>query len=207
MNGDGVEGQALVRALTAQRVVAIVRERSEEAARVAVGRLIAAGARVVEISLTTPGAVRLIEEFSAHSGVFLGAGTVMSLDQVSDVAAAGAGFCLSPILDPEIIAAARAHGMEIMPAAMTPTEAVSAARLGAQVVKVFPASVWSPGVVRDVRQALPALRLVPTGGVRVADVDAWWEAGAFAVGLGGSLTAMTEEELRNLLCAAPRLTE
>ncbi|MBV0896229.1 bifunctional 4-hydroxy-2-oxoglutarate aldolase/2-dehydro-3-deoxy-phosphogluconate aldolase [Microbacterium sp. NC79] len=182
-----------------QRVVAIVRERSEESARQAMARLLTAGARVIEVSLTTPGAISVIDEFSNHPDVLVGAGTVMSVRQVSDVAAAGAAFCLSPILDPDIVAAVHARGMEMMPAAMTPTEAVLAVRLGAEAVKVFPASAWSPDIVRDVRQALPDLCLVPTGGVRVSDVDAWWDAGALAVGLGGALKKMADDDLRSLL--------
>lgn len=191
--------QELVQELAHQRILAIVREDSEEAAHAALQRLIVAGARVVEVSLTTPGALRLIEQHADTPGVLLGAGTVLTASQLADVAAAGVAFCLSPILDLDLLADAKRRCLAMMPAAATPTEAVAAQRGGAELVKLFPASLWKPSVLRDLRQALPDVRTVPTGGVRPEAAEEWWAAGAFAVGIGSSLTRMDDQGMRLLM--------
>lgn len=178
-----------VAAVVAQRVVAVVRAGDAATARAAATQLLDAGLRAVEISLTTPAALDVIDDLRVPDGAFLGAGTV--LDEVSAVAAvrAGASFLVTPTLAPDVIAAARRYGVPTVPGVSTPTDALRAMEAGADLVKLFPGSAWSPRALRNVLAALPQLALVPTGGMSVADAPAYLEAGAVAVGLGSSLTS------------------
>ena len=106
---------------------------------------------------------------------------------------------MSPILDWEVVAAARRRGLVAIPAALTPTEMVSAVRAGADLVKVFPATTWTPRAVSDLLAALPDLPLMPTGGIGRDDAWEWIRAGAVAVGMGSALKGMTPEQFRYML--------
>jgi 2-dehydro-3-deoxyphosphogluconate aldolase/(4S)-4-hydroxy-2-oxoglutarate aldolase len=181
-----------------ERVVGIVRRAKAQEAHDDARELLAAGLSVVEISLTTPRAVDIIAKLSRDTPA-IGAGTVLSVEDVDRVADAGAGFVVSPILDWDVVAAARRRGLVAIPAALTPTEMVSAVRAGADLVKVFPASTWTPRAIRDVLAALPDLPLMPTGGIGLADAGEWIRAGAVAVGMGSALNGVTPEQLRYLI--------
>ncbi|MEU8139267.1 bifunctional 4-hydroxy-2-oxoglutarate aldolase/2-dehydro-3-deoxy-phosphogluconate aldolase, partial [Streptodolium elevatio] len=118
------------------------------------------------------------------------------LDAASARAAtsAGARFLVSPSLHRDVIETAHRHGASVIPGACTPTEAVAAVAAGADAVKLFPASQWTPGSFRDMRGALPQIPFIPTGSIAVADAPAWIAAGAVAVGMGAKLAAGTPEE-------------
>lgn len=195
----------LLTVLSDQRVIAIVREADEEAAVAQVRRLAAAGLRVIEISLVTPGALNAIRRLGGEDlgDVFIGAGTVMSKDDVRSVAAAGAQYVVSPILSRAVLKACTARGLPAFPGVATPTEAHQAMKWGATAAKVFPASLWTPGVLRDLRTAMPDLPTVPTGGVTLDNAADWIAAGALAVGVGGTLTrsATPHETARSLLAS------
>jgi 2-dehydro-3-deoxyphosphogluconate aldolase/(4S)-4-hydroxy-2-oxoglutarate aldolase len=181
-----------------ERVVGIVRRDKASDAYDDARALLSAGLSVVEVSLTTPRALDVIAKLARDTPA-MGAGTVLTVDQVEQAADAGAGFVVSPILDFEVVAAARRRGLVAVPAAFTPTEMVSAVRTGADLVKVFPVSIWTPGAVRDILAALPGLPLLPTGGVGLADARDWIKAGAIAVGMGGALRGITPDRVRDLL--------
>lgn len=181
-------------AITQSRVIGIVREGSAAAARAQVRRLVSSGVRVIEVSLGTPGGMDVIEwmtEEYAGSGVCCGAGTVLTAAELSCAASARAEFIVSPIATPELTTAARDRGLLGVFGAMTPTECFQAASNGSEFVKLFPARNWTCAGVRDLLQALPELKLVPTGGVSLADAADWLGAGAVAVGLGGALRKET----------------
>jgi 2-dehydro-3-deoxyphosphogluconate aldolase/(4S)-4-hydroxy-2-oxoglutarate aldolase len=173
-----------------QRVVVIIRaERAVDA--VEAGRaMFLAGYRAVEVSLTTPDGLSAIEELSAEvpTGAYLGAGTVMSPDMASAATGVGASFIVAPVTMPAVIERARHDGAAVIPGAATPTEMVRARDEGAELIKVFPSSLWSPALVTDVLTALPDLQLVPTGSVTVQTAPDWIRAGCVAVGMGGALT-------------------
>ena len=181
-----------------ERVVGIVRRAKAREAYDDARTLLNVGLSVVEVSLTTPRAVDIVAKLARDTPA-IGAGTVLDVADVDRVADAGAGFVVAPIMDWEVIAAARRRGLVVIPAAFTPTEMVSAVRAGADLVKVFPASAWNPGAVRDLLAALPDLPLMPTGGIGLADAVEWIRAGAVAVGMGSALTGVTPEQLRYLL--------
>jgi 2-dehydro-3-deoxyphosphogluconate aldolase/(4S)-4-hydroxy-2-oxoglutarate aldolase len=173
-----------------QSVIAIVRAASAEDAHRAATALLQAGLRAVEISLVTPGALGVIRDLAGtgRPEAHIGVGTVLRAREVTAAARAGAEFIVSPILDTEVVSATMALGLLSVPGVATPSEAVRAKFLGADFLKLFPASAWSPAVMGDVLAALPDLAFVPTGGVSLEDAPAWIGAGAVAVGMGGALT-------------------
>lgn len=181
-----------------ERVIAIVRERDADLACRTVARLLAGGLRVVEVSLTTPGALEVIAEARAVAGDdrVIGAGTVMDLAAAEAAVGAGAELLVAPSFDPNVIGWATAHGVAIAPGCATPSEMVAAVAAGAGLIKLFPAIIWSPAAVRALLAALPELPLVPTGGVAPAEACDWLRAGAVAVGLGSSLGALDAAAVR-----------
>lgn len=187
--GAGAAG--LVAVLRHHRVVAVVRHRDAAAAAEIARGCLAGGLGLVEVTLTTPGALDLVAELVAEApaGVTIGVGTVLDAGQVADAAAAGASFLVSPATDPAVLAAADAAGVPFVPGAATPSEIATAARLGAPVVKVFPAGGLGLPFLRAVAAVMPDVPLLPSGGIGVADVPAWLDAGALAVAIGGELDA------------------
>jgi len=177
-------------AVATQRVVAIVRAPDADAARAAVWSLVEAGLQVVEVSLTTPGALEVIAEVAARRvpGLVLGAGTVLDGATARLAVLAGARFLVSPSLQEDVLLTAHRYGVATLPGAATAAEAVRAMELGADLVKLFPASAYGPKATGDLLQALPQVPLVPTGGVTLADAPDYIRAGAVAVGIGSSLT-------------------
>jgi len=176
-------------AIRSQRLVAIIRRASAEHAVRDGELMLKAGVRAVEISLTTPDAFAAIERLIevAPPDTYIGAGTVTAARQVRLVADLGARFVVSPVLEVNVVQTAADLGLASMPGVATPTEALAAFRAHADLIKLFPARVWSPAAVADLLAAMPDLPLVPTGGIEAADAPAWIRAGAVAVGLGGAL--------------------
>ncbi len=189
--------KAVMEAVAAQGVVAIVRTRTAVEGEELVDRLLAAGLRAVEVSLSTPDAVGIIRQLAGRipAHAYLGVGTVLDPASCDAAAAAGARFVVTPALRRTVVETATANELAALPGVMTPTEALSALEWGASAVKLFPATTWTPAAVRDLLQALPDLPVVPTGGVGLDDAPAWIAAGALAVGLGGALTRATPEEI------------
>jgi 2-dehydro-3-deoxyphosphogluconate aldolase / (4S)-4-hydroxy-2-oxoglutarate aldolase len=182
-----------------QRFIGIVRESGPEEARLVAERLLAAGVRLVEVSLTTPGALDVVADLATltrdRGEVAIGAGTVLDVASAREAARRGASFVLSPVFDPDVVAAVRDAGLAAVPGCATPSEMLTAARAGAAAVKIFPASLWTPGSLKDVLAALPHLACVPTGGISMAQAPAWIGAGALAVGLGSTLARADDAEL------------
>ena len=188
--------------VTATGVIGIVRSATAEQGLTAARTLLDAGLDVVEISLVTPDAVAIIAALiELYPAALVGAGTVVDRQEAQDCIRAGARLLVSPIVDQQVIAAAVEADVLAVPGANTPTECLTAVRLGAPLVKLFPASTWTPAAVADLLSALPALRLVPTGGVRIADAQTWYDAGAVALGIGSALTSGTPAECADRLRA------
>lgn len=177
-------------AVREQGVIAIVRTTTATAAAASVATLLGAGVRVVEVSLVTPDALEVVRDAvrSAPPGILIGVGTVVSAAEVERSREAGASFVVSPIVREQVIRSAAAAGLDSFPGAATPTEALQALEWGATMVKLFPASLWSPAVLREVLAALPALETIPTGGVTPESAAEWIRAGAAGLGIGSALT-------------------
>src|SRR2546425_6469586 len=168
-------------------VIAVVR--LTEAVRLgpAARALAAGGVGAVEVTLTTPGAIDTIADLAADAGLagcVIGAGTVLDESAARYVIDAGARFVVSPTLNPAVIRACRDRGVPCMPGALTPTELLEGWRVGAAVMKLFPASAVGPGYLRDVLAPLPFLRLLPPGGGSLGDAGGWGRAGAGGGGGG-----------------------
>jgi 2-dehydro-3-deoxyphosphogluconate aldolase / (4S)-4-hydroxy-2-oxoglutarate aldolase len=185
-----LDREEVVARIRARRVVAVLRC----AEPVAVGTaVIEGGVDVVEVPLNVPGALAAISSLStSFPSALVGAGTVMTAADADAALAAGARFLLSPVLRPEVVAAAHAAGAAAAPGAFTPTEIDACMHAGADLVKLFPADRLTPADLRVLLAALPGARLVPTGGITAADAAAWLAAGAVAVGVGGALTRAPE---------------
>jgi 2-dehydro-3-deoxyphosphogluconate aldolase/(4S)-4-hydroxy-2-oxoglutarate aldolase len=183
----------LVRIFSEDRLVAVIRTPTVEAAELAARAMAKAGVRLVEITLTVPDAYELIAALAtdaefARQGAIVGAGTVLSGAQAEDALIAGARFLVSPALIPEMIAAGRARDAMTMPGTMTPTEMVKAAELGADFIKIYPlATIGGPDFITNVRRALQHLPLVATGNVELAEIPAYFKAGVVGFGIGGPL--------------------
>ena len=173
--------------LWSERATAILRATNTDAARHAMNAAVEGGFRILEFTLTTPNALDLIREFSQRPGVVVGAGTVLLPEQAEAAVAAGARFLVSPVVDAAVIARARELGASAMPGTHTPTEMMQAHRMGAPLLKLFPAPAGGPAYLRSVLAPLPFLRIVPTNGVDEQNAAEWLRAGAFAVGFVASL--------------------
>jgi 2-dehydro-3-deoxyphosphogluconate aldolase/(4S)-4-hydroxy-2-oxoglutarate aldolase len=176
---------ALVRA---HRIMAIIRGTSQEAALDTGRVLLEEGVRLVEITLTTPGALATIEALRAlaHEGSFVGAGTVLTGEDVLAAQSAGAEFVVTPAVTPSVAEAARL-GMPCAAGAFTATEAYAAFTAGAEVIKLFPASTGGPAYLKALRDPFPQIPFMAVGGVGISEARAYLTAGAIGVGVGGPL--------------------
>jgi Entner-Doudoroff aldolase len=140
------------------------------------------GFKIVEFTLTTPGALELVSAFAAKPGLLVGAGTVMSPGDARQAVDAGASFLVSPICDPDVVAAAAELDVACIPGAYTPTEMETVHRCGADFVKVFPCPAGGIDFIRAVRGPLPHLRLFPTAGATPENFTEFLDAGCAGVG-------------------------
>jgi 2-dehydro-3-deoxyphosphogluconate aldolase/(4S)-4-hydroxy-2-oxoglutarate aldolase len=172
-------------------VVAIVRLDGAAPLRTVADAVIAGGIDVIEFTMTTPGALRVLAEASSALGnrVVLGVGTVLDAETARSAILAGARFIVSPTLSEAVIRTCRRYGVVSIPGAFTPTEILAAWELGADLVKLFPAGSVGPQYLKDVLAPLPQVKVVSTGGISLENVGAFIRAGAAAVAVGGNLVS------------------
>lgn len=181
-------------AITDSGVIGIVRTSGAERAVALTREIWTAGIDVVEVALTTPGGLRAIETLATElndanaSGRIIGAGTVLDAATARLAVLAGARLLVTPTLVPEVIEIGQRYGVTTVIGCSTPTEMLRATTLGADLIKVFPATLWTPAILSDVLAALPQLECLPTGGVTPETAADWIRAGAVAVGIGAALT-------------------
>ena len=164
------------------RASAILRTSAEGAAAPAMEAAVRGGFRILEFTMTTPGVLDRIAEFSQRDGLVVGAGTVLDVDDARAAVAHGARFLVSPVVDEAVIEEAARLGVAVMPGTHTPTEMARAHAAGAQLQKLFPAPGLGPAYVAACLGPLPFLRIVPTNGVTVDNAADWLRAGAHALG-------------------------
>lgn len=172
--------------------VAIVRcDSAEEALRIGDG-CAQGGAAAVEVTFSVPNAtdvIRALADRFGTTGILVGAGTVLNPEMAKLALDAGAQYIISPHFNPATVAFCVGNDVAVMPGAMTPTEIVAAYEAGADIIKVFPGEIVGPAFVRAVRAPLPHIPLMPTGGVTLDNLKQWFDAGAFAVGIGSYISA------------------
>lgn len=186
--------EQVVEQLLSRAAVAVVRLTDTRLALEAIRAVADGGVTAIELTMTTPGALQLLEELARwddsglpDGGLLLGAGSVLGTDAARRAVDAGAAFVVSPVFVPEVIDEGHRLGVPVLAGAFTPTEIYNAHRAGADLVKVFPADTLGPAHVKGVLAPMPFLRLMPTGGVTPDNVGVWLRAGAAGVGLGSAL--------------------
>jgi 2-dehydro-3-deoxyphosphogluconate aldolase/(4S)-4-hydroxy-2-oxoglutarate aldolase len=174
--------------LLSHKLMALVRMDSKDKGQELADVLVAAGIKVIEITLTTPGAEKIIEKLVKNKELTVGAGTVLSTKDVKKAENAGAKFIVSPDTNEDVIKTSKKLGLISMPGVATASEVAIALDSGADVLKLFPASTYGPSHLKALRDPFPGNLWCPTGGITLGSVDDWFAAGANLIGLGGPLT-------------------
>jgi len=183
--------EGIVKTIVDCGVVAVVRL-SESSRLIQVAEAInKGGVGVIEFTMTTPNALKILEECASKYGseVLWGAGTVLDAETARSAILSGAEFIVSPCLDRASIEMAHRYGKVAIPGTLTPTEILTAQQAGADLIKVFPAGVVGPGYLRDILAPLPQVKLVPTGGVDLNTAADFLKAGAAALAVGSALVS------------------
>ncbi len=177
-------------------IVAVVRAESAEKAMKIVESIKAGGLEAIEITMTVPGAVDVIKEVTdnySSDEILVGAGSVLDAETARACILAGAEYIVGPTFDEETVRLCNRYQKPVMPGAMSVTEVKNAMDAGADVVKVFPATLFGPKIIRAIKGPIPQAPLLPTGGVNLDNVKDWIDAGSYAVGVGSALIAGAEE--------------
>ncbi|MCJ7441630.1 MAG: bifunctional 4-hydroxy-2-oxoglutarate aldolase/2-dehydro-3-deoxy-phosphogluconate aldolase [Thermoanaerobaculaceae bacterium] len=193
-------------------LIAIVRLDSPAELVQAAKAIALGGVSVIEFTLTTPGALRTIEEAVKALGrdVLIGAGTVLDAETARAAILAGAEFVVAPTLNTDVIEMCHRYDKVVIPGAYTPTEILTAWEHGADFVKLFPAEVGGPAYLKAVRAPLPQVKLIPVGGVSLETAKAFLRAGAAALGVGSNLVdkkAVAEGRFTQLTTIAQALSK
>lgn len=184
------KNQVIERILT-PGVVAIIRADSSEQLLDASRALIEGGVSGIEITMTTPNALKVLADVRREFGdrVLPGMGTVLDVKTAQAALKAGAEFIVTPVLKPEVIACCNEAGVPVFAGSYTPTEAQTAYELGADFIKIFPADGLGPKYISAMRGPLPHLQIVPTGGIDVTTAGEFIKAGCVAVAAGSTLVS------------------
>jgi 2-dehydro-3-deoxyphosphogluconate aldolase/(4S)-4-hydroxy-2-oxoglutarate aldolase len=168
----------------------VVRAASSEEAIQVIEAIKTGGLAILEITMTVPRAVKVIEEVANRYAdeVVVGAGTVLDAETARNCILAGASFVVSPSLNVQTIELCQRYSIAVFPGALTPTEVVTAWQAGADAVKVFPCgAVGGAKYLASLKAPLPQIEMIPTGGVSLATAPSFIAAGAFALGVGADL--------------------
>jgi 2-dehydro-3-deoxyphosphogluconate aldolase/(4S)-4-hydroxy-2-oxoglutarate aldolase len=189
-------------------IVAILRRPKVDPVR-SIEQLFQTGIRLIEITMDSSRAVEVLESLRSRvpTNALLGAGTVTDVARAEAALAAGAAFLVTPNLDFDVIRMAREQDTPVLPGAMTPTEIWNAAKVGAEFVKVFPASTLGPGYFRELRGPFTKLSLMASGGINVDNAHDFIASGVDAVGVGGALIPKNNDEFDRCAEITCRLLE
>jgi 2-dehydro-3-deoxyphosphogluconate aldolase/(4S)-4-hydroxy-2-oxoglutarate aldolase len=170
------------------RVLAVIRAENPENALRLAEACIEGGLKLIEITFSFPGAEEVIEKLSKINDILTGAGTVLNVDMARSAANSGARFIISPHTDREIISYAKSNGLLVVSGALTSNEILKAWNLGTDLVKIFPVkSVGGASYIKAIKEPLPFIEVMATGGVTMENFTDFLQAGATAVGLSSSL--------------------
>jgi len=178
-------------------VVAVIRAENSEMAKKIALACMAGGIDSIEITFTVPGAHKVIEALTEEFGdkLLVGAGTVLDSETARIAILAGAKYIVSPAFDLDTAKLCNRYQIPYMPGCMTLKEMITAMEAGADVIKIFPGSVFGPDFIKAIKGPLPQTVLMPTGGVSLDNVDQWIKNGCIAVGVGGNLTKGSSEDM------------
>ena len=186
----GIEKYKMIAGLAEHRLVGIIRCSSEEEAVRKSESIIEGGIKILEVSLTTPGALQVINRLvkTKQKDVFIGAGTVLDSESARACILAGSEFIIAPNLNREMVFACNRYAVPCIPGVGSTTEVVRALEWGCDIVKAFPGSVLGTSFIKAVKGPVPQAEIIPVGGVSLSNIEDWFAAGAFAVALGSALT-------------------
>lgn len=186
-----MEKQQVLTKMTDAGLVAVVRANTaDEAIRIA-DACLEGGCPSIELTFTVPGAHKVIEALAnkyTNGEMLLGAGTVLDAETARTAILSGANYIVSPGFNRGAAELCNRYRVPYLPGCMTITEVLTAMEAGADICKIFPADLFGPTIIKDIKGPLPQAKLMPTGGVDVSNVDKWIKADAVAVGAGSSLT-------------------
>ncbi len=174
--------------LLSEKMMTLVRSNSQSEGQALADALVEAGVKVIEITLTTPGAHKIIEQLLKNKDLLVGAGTVRTVKEVKKMEDIGVSFIVSPNTNEDVIAATKKLNLVSMPGVSTPSEVAIAEESGADILKLFPATILGPAHLKMLREPFPGNRWCPTAGITLESIPKWFEAGADLVGLGGPVT-------------------
>jgi len=174
---------------TAVPIIGIIRNLSFEIIEKILPLYISSGLTNIEITMNTPSAADIINYAAQKYGgqLNIGAGTVCNIDDLNIALNAGAQFIVTPILDSEVVETCISLNIPVFPGAFTPTEIYNAWKMGASMVKVYPATSLGPDYIKDVKAPLNQIKLLPTGGINIDNIQAFMKAGADGLGIGRQL--------------------
>jgi len=180
----------LLEQLETNGIVAVIRAESKGQALKIVDFAYQGGIKAIEITMTIPGAIDVIKDISSKFSpeMLVGAGTILDSETARLAILAGAEFIVSPHLDIEIVKTANRYQKVVIPGAMTVREVILSMEHGADVVKIFPSGLFGPEIIKAIKGPLPQAPLMPTGGINLNNLQEWFKAGVFCVGVGSSLT-------------------
>lgn len=173
------------------KIVAVIRAENPKKALKITESVKKGNIDIIEITMTVPGAIDVIKEIRANyekENLLIGAGSVLDAETARACILAGAEFIVSPILDKDMIKLCNRYQKIVVPGAMTPTEVYKAMEMGADIIKIFPASVLGTKIIKAIKGPIPQAELMPTGGINIENINDWLEAGSIAVGVGSGLT-------------------
>lgn len=178
------------------RIIAIVRGVHESNILPLADALLKGGVTVMEVTLNTPGALGMISKLQNNYGkqMYIGAGTVLDLEDAKNAVHAGASFLVTPNMDEEVIRWSKHEGIPIFPGAMTPTEIVKAWKAGATAVKIFPSASLGLSYIKELMGPLDHIPMMAVGGVTEDNIKQFLKIGCYGLGIGGSLINLKEIE-------------
>ncbi|AXH34148.1 hypothetical protein DVJ78_00680 [Humibacter sp. BT305] len=196
---------AFVETLRRARIVAVLRADGAGALEAQLDAVREGGVRAIEVTTTAEGWQQVLRRAAseAEADVLVGAGTVTTIEQAEQALEAGARFLVSPYRVPDAVSAiartAAGGGVPFVPGGFTPAEVAEAAQVGDGVAKLFPAATGGLAHLKAIRDVLPSVSIMPTGGIGPDDAADWLAAGAVAVGLGGALVRQPVARIRDLM--------
>lgn len=181
----------LLAVLDETHIISVIRIKSNESLIPVMNALYLGGVKIIEITATTPNFYKQIKSlkknFERYDDCFIGAGTILTKDELNLAIDSGSDFIVSPVFDEEIVKTCIAKDIPVIPGAMTPTEIFTAWKAGASIVKTFPGKVCNPDFYKDILGPFPNIKIMPTGNVNETTAPQYINSGAIAVGIGKAL--------------------
>jgi 2-dehydro-3-deoxyphosphogluconate aldolase/(4S)-4-hydroxy-2-oxoglutarate aldolase len=180
----------IIEKIKQEKIISVVRYKDQEKIEKIVESIIEGGINLIEITMTIPNAIEIIKKLEnkyKDSNVIIGAGTVVDFQIAKEAIDVGAQFVVSPILNKEIIKVCNELNIVTIPGIATPTEAYEAMKSGAEILKLFPSNIFKPNIIKTLKGPFPEIKLMPTGGINLDNMNEWIDNGAIALGIGGEL--------------------